>query len=110
MTDSPARVTVVGVGRKHLHEREQVLRHFWEVELVIVDEGGELSLDTELVLLCHTLPELERQQWVERVRDDAPKMLVIKMNDHDSGHMQGLTLRWMNQTGRGLWSARSMSC
>ncbi len=42
-------------------------------------------LDTDLVVVCETLPEPERQQWVERVRLESSAMLVVKLNGYDAG-------------------------
>ncbi len=85
MAAIPARLMIIGNERLHLEKRAAVLRHFWEVTTVALDEGAEPTLDTEMVVVCHSLPERERQDWVERVRQEVPTMLVVKINGYDSG-------------------------
>ena len=80
-----ARVTIIGNGQAHLETRAEVLRYFWVVTTVALDEGATPSMETELVVVCQSLPERERQDWVERVRSEAPGMLLVKMNGYDSG-------------------------
>lgn len=85
----PARVTIIGNGQAHLETRAEVLRYFWVVTTVALDEGATPALDTELVVVCQSLPEPERQGWVQRVRSEAPGMLLVKMNGYDSGPHAG---------------------
>ncbi len=68
-----------------MDSRAAVLRNFWQVATVSVDAGETPSLNTDLVVVCETLPELERQQWVERVRLESSAMLVVKLNGYDAG-------------------------
>ena len=89
MAAIPARVTIIGNGQAYLETRAEVLRHFWGVTTVALDEGALPKLDTELVVVCHSLPDAERQDWVQRVRQEAPGMLVVKMNGYDSGPHAG---------------------
>ena len=83
--ESPARVLLIGNTEANLDARAAVLRSFWQVATVSVDAGETPSLDTDLVVVCETLPEPERQQWVERVRLEASPMLVVKLNGYDAG-------------------------
>ena len=85
MATTPARVTVIGNSQPHLTIKAEVLVHFWQVETVALDQGQIPSLDTEVVVVCDTLPEVDRQHWVEKIRAEAPHLLVVKMNAHDSG-------------------------
>ncbi len=89
MAGLQTRVTIIGYGRGHLETRAKVLQHFWTVKTVALDDGARPSYDTELVVVCHSLPEAERQEWVNRVRQEAPGMLVVKMNGYDSGPHAG---------------------
>ena len=72
-------------GLVHLETKAKVLRNFWETSTVALDLGALPSLDTDLVVVSHSLGEVERQGWVERLRQDVPTMLIVKMNDHDLG-------------------------
>ena len=89
MVAIPARVTLIGNGQEHLETRAEVLRHFWGVTTVALDEGAQPDWKTELVIVCHSLAEPERQEWVERIRQEAPGMLVVRMNGFDSGPHAG---------------------
>lgn len=83
--DTAARVLLIGNAEAHLDARAAVLRSFWQVATAAVDLGDLPPLDTDLVVVCETLPEPERQQWVERVRLESSAMLVIKLNGYDAG-------------------------
>ena len=83
--DTAARVLLIGNADAHLDARAAVLRSFWQVATVSVDTGESPFLDTDLVVVCETLPEPERQQWVERVRLESSAMLVVKLNGYDAG-------------------------
>ena len=83
--DATARVLLIGNAEAHLDARAAVLRNFWQVATVSVDIDEAPLLDTDLVVVCETLPEPERQQWVERVRIESSAMLVIKLNGYDAG-------------------------
>ena len=85
MASKPTRVTIIGNDQAHLETRAEVLRYFWMVKTVALDEGAVPDLDTDLVVICHSLPEVERQGWVEKVRMEAPGMLVVKINGYDAG-------------------------
>ena len=83
--DTPARVLLIGNTEANLDARAAVLRSFWQVATVSVDAGEAFLPDTDLVVVCETLPEAERQQWVERVRSHSSALLVVKLNGYDAG-------------------------
>ena len=83
--DSAARVLLIGNAEAHMDARAAVLRNFWQVATVSVDAGESPVLDTDLVVVCETLPEPQRQHWVERVRLESSAMLVVKLNGYDAG-------------------------
>ncbi len=80
-----AKVLILGREKLEMAARADVLENFWAVQTMAVHEGDELDLVTDLVVVCDSLPEGERQDLVERVRSEAPQMLVVKMNGYDSG-------------------------
>ena len=87
--DTAARVLLIGNAEAHLETRAAVLRSFWQVATLSAEAGELPPLDTDLVVVCETLPELERQQWVERVRLESSAMLVVKLNGYDAGPHAG---------------------
>ena len=89
LTGVPARVTLVGNGRAQLDLRARVLTHFWETKIVALDEGQVPDYETHLMVVCETLPEPERQDWVQHARAEKPGLLVIKINGYDSGPHAG---------------------
>ncbi len=86
---SLARVSLLGNDLTHLESRASVLRHFWTVKTVALDSGEIPELETDVIVVCETLPEAERQSWVERARQEAPNLLVVKVNGYDSGPQAG---------------------
>lgn len=83
--DTAARILLIGNKEAHLDARAAVLRSFWQIATLSVEAGKLPLIDTDLVVVCETLPEPERQQWVERVRLESSAMLVVKLNGYDAG-------------------------
>jgi hypothetical protein len=86
---TPARVLLIGNEVEHLMARAAVLHHFWVVDVAALEESDVPVFSADLVVVCHTLPEGERQQWVMRVRQQVPTMLIVRMNGFDSGPHAG---------------------
>ena len=84
-TMTPARVLLIGNERAHLEARAAVLHHFWHVELAPLAESELPVFSADLVVVCHTLPEAERQHWVLTVRHQFPSILIVRMNGFESG-------------------------
>lgn len=100
MTTS-ARVLLIGNEKSHLETRESVLKHFWSVASAALDQAEIPVLTTDLVVLCHTLSELDRQEWVNRIRHEVPNILIVKMNGYDSGPHAGADATVDIQNGPG---------
>ncbi len=83
--DTAARILLIGNKEAQLDARAAVLRSFWQVATFSVDTGKLPMIDTDLVVVCETLPEPERQRWVERVRLESSTTLVVKLNGYDAG-------------------------
>ena len=86
---TPARVLLIGNEREHLESRAAVLHHFWEIDIAALNQSDVPVFSADLVVVCHTLPEAERQHWVMRVRQHVPTMLIVRMNGFDSGPHAG---------------------
>ena len=85
----PAQVLLIGKAKAHLEAHAAVLEHFWRVAVAVVDAAEEMPLGADVVVVCETLPEGERQEWVERVRQALPTALVVKMNGQPAGPRAG---------------------
>ncbi len=66
-----------------------VLRHFWAIEKVIVGEALGALADSDLTVICDSIEEPRRQQFVEALRAQAPLQLIVKLNGYDSGPHAG---------------------
>lgn len=86
---TPARVLLLGTEQDHMETRAAILEHFWRVGVLVVDPGTEVRLGAEVVVVCETLPDTERHEWVQRVRHHSPSALVVKMNGHPAGPHAG---------------------
>ncbi len=86
---TPARVLLIGRELAHLEARVAVLEHFWRVGMAVVETETRVELKADVVVVCETLPELERQAWVSRARQEVPGAVVVKMNRHDAGPQAG---------------------
>ena len=73
----------------HLQTRVLVLENFWRIGIAVVDLSHEVELEADLFVVCDTLEETERQGWVERVRQQMPTALVVKMNGRPAGPHAG---------------------
>jgi hypothetical protein len=82
---TPAKVLLIGNEQDHLESRAQVLQHFWTIAISTVDRSEIPVAAADLVVVCHTLPEPERSEWVLKVRQEWPTTLIVKMNGYDSG-------------------------
>jgi hypothetical protein len=86
---SPAQVTLIGNSQAYLNVRATVLKHFWLVETVDLELDEVPGAETELVVLCASLPAAQRQLWVERWREEHPKVLIVRMDGFDAGPLAG---------------------
>ncbi len=86
---TPATVLLIGDDRAHLESRAAVLHHFWAIDLAPLRESDVSVFSAHLTVVCHTIPETERQQWVMRIRHQVPTMLIVRMNGFDSGPRDG---------------------
>ena len=57
--------------------------------MAALDLGQTPEFEAELIVVCSTIAEPERQEWVERIRNLSALKLVIKMNGFDSGPFAG---------------------
>ena len=85
----PAQVSLIGNSQLYLDVRANVLQHFWLVETIALDMGEVPRFETDLVVVCSSVPEGERQVWVDRARSHAPTMLIVRLDGFDSGPMAG---------------------
>ena len=85
----PGRVLVLGRDLGPLERMARVLRHCWVVQTGLVEVGETPALDADVVVLCDSFTEAERQGWVDLVKGQAPGMLIVKMNGYNSGPHAG---------------------
>ena len=89
MTNTPSRVLLIGDELPHLEARARVLEHFWAIALSAVGDATLQVVEADAVILCHTLPDHVRDAWVHRIRQQLPGLIVVRMNDYDSGPHAG---------------------
>lgn len=70
-----------------------VLQHFWQIRTMVptltLDTETEFLGNEDLIVLCDSFTEAERQEWVERIRRYSATLLVVKVNGYDSGPHAG---------------------
>ena len=89
MASALGRVLIIGTDLAEMDTRRAVLEHFWPIETRTVDTWAQEKLNADLVVVCDSLPEAERQDWVARVRLRAPHILLVRLNGYDSGPHAG---------------------
>ena len=96
-----AKVLLIGYVQADLDAQRAVLKHFWTIETALTDGRTVPELQADLVVVCESLPNEERQRLVELVREQAPLMLVVKINGYDSGPHAGAdaTVSWTRGPG-----------
>jgi hypothetical protein len=87
--NNAARVILVGDEEEHMQAKASVLRHFWPVRLVPAEPERFGHIAAEVAVVCATLNERDRQECVDRLREKAPGLLIVKMNGYDSGPHAG---------------------
>ena len=86
---TPARVLLIGHNQDHLRARAAVLHHFWVIDIASPEQSDVPVFSADLTVVCHTLPDAERQHWVQKIRHQVPSMLIVRMNGFDSGPHAG---------------------
>ncbi|WP_142988193.1 hypothetical protein [Granulicella rosea] len=92
-----------------LSSRALVLHHFWAIATAkvypfdghIVSHGDVPLLTSDLVVLCHTIPETMRQDWIDSIRSKQPALLIVKMNGFDAGPHGGADATVATDSGPG---------
>ena len=85
LTSPAARVLLLGDEQRQLEVRAAVLQHFWSIATSTLELSALPIHAADVIVLCHTIPEPQRQTLVTRIRHDAPEILLVKMNGYDSG-------------------------
>lgn len=88
MNMHPARVLFIGNDQADLDVRASVMTSFWDIDVALPEPRFSLLKREEvadLVVICETIPEPERQALVERLRLERPTGLIIKMDGFDCG-------------------------
>jgi hypothetical protein len=85
----PASVCIVGNVQEHLNARAAVLQHFWRVETVALEASEHPKFESDLVVICSSIPWVERQWWVDQARAKAPAILIVRVDEYDSGPSSG---------------------
>ena len=98
---SPAQVTLIGNSQAYLNVRAAVLQHFWLVETIDLECGEVPKWFGELVVVCASLPAAERQRWVEQARAEKPKVLIVRVDEFESGPLAGADAIVDNDHGPG---------
>jgi hypothetical protein len=89
----PARVLVIGKDEAPVAGIATVLGHFWDIRTMVRTLGPEIIegflKEEELIVLCDSFTEDERQAWVDHIRTFSATLLVVKINGYDSGPHAG---------------------
>ncbi len=97
----PAEVCIVGNAQVYLNARASVLQHFWRVQTVALEAGEEPAFQSDLVVICSSIPWAERQWWVDRARAESPSILIVRVDEYDSGPSSGADATVDRQHGPG---------
>ena len=96
-----AKVALIGNSQPYLDVRAAVLQHFWQVQTVALDLGEAPDFNAEMVVVCASIPEIEQQQWVNRARQQSPLILIVRMNQFNSGPLMGADATVDDEDGPG---------
>ena len=85
----PARILIVGNDQNLLETRASILKHFWSISTTAPPYTAISPGAVDIVVLCNTLPEEERQIWISNLRSASPDLLAVALNPFDSGPRNG---------------------
>ena len=92
MSDA-AHILLVGNDGRLLNERAVLLLNFWQISAISSFDASEQPLgDADLVVLCHTLTEPQRQTWIASSRGYVPVRPIVSLEFADpvsSGRRSG---------------------
>lgn len=89
---APARILLLGKDQALLNLRASVLIHFWYIATRATLRFDITDSAADLIVLCYTIPEQQRRSWIASVRTAIPNLLVITLDDFDSGPREGTDL------------------
>ncbi len=80
----PAHLLLVGNDGRLLNERAVLLLNFWQVSAISSFDASEPSLHkADLLVLCHTLTEPQRQTWIAGSRGSLPVRPIVSLEFAD---------------------------
>lgn len=75
-----AQILLAGNDGRLLNERADVLSHFWEIEAISSFDEATPALDAaNLLVLCHTVTEAQRVQWIRRSRAEMATRAIVSI-------------------------------
>ena len=87
---NPAHVLMIGDNPAQLQAHMSILKYFWTIATADVHAYDHLLVTTDVVVLSHTLEEVERQRLVREISVARPEVLLVKINGYDSGPHAGV--------------------
>jgi hypothetical protein len=85
----PARILLVGNDQILLETRASILRHFWTMATTTPPHAVVATESVDMVVLCQTLPEEQRQIWTANLRIASPTLLAVALTRFDAGPRNG---------------------
>jgi hypothetical protein len=82
-----AHILLVGNDGRLLNERAALLSNFWEIAAISSFDEGENSLGrADLLVLCHTVTDAQRINWITSSRTSASTRPIVSLElDNTAG-------------------------
>ena len=75
-----AHILLVGNDGRLLNERAVLLSSFWEISAISSFDESEVSLgQADLLVLCHTVTEVQRSTWIASSRATVPARPIVSL-------------------------------
>ena len=97
----PAHILIIGNDPRLLAARAQVLLNFWTVSAITPFDDSTDLRTVDLLVLCHTLEEWQRQHWIAAFRLHHPIGLVVSLDFLDGIPRGGTDARVDHSNGPG---------
>lgn len=91
MMNHAAHILLVGNDGRLLNERAEVLKNFWAISAISTFDKAldQVSL-ADLLVLCHTVTEEQRMQWIAASREASPTRPIVSLEFAEVARRNGV--------------------
>ncbi len=89
--ENAAHILLVGNDGRLLNERAELLKNFWAVSAISTfDRAADQLSSADLLVLCHTVTEEQRLEWIAASRGASPSRPVVSLEFAEVSRRNGV--------------------